>query len=300
MQKEEKYRLCGGTFFVLLSDARKPLLSKAENYKGKKSGITETELLLSLARIVIPDIPEPMSSELKSLRDSTNDFKSCKNWGGGFFRLGDKSVKKSFNERVKSNYYESLNAMSKLVDKYIDAETSTKKDEYLIKALVEVILNDKGISDNQLLYICKNGKPITKSELRNTAEICFQSFLLGIWHFAVTGIKENSIGRKTYEEWCPPHNGSKGSKREYVAAIGENSSLNIHLSYYENDHLCDESSDDVNETENTAETIETEIIDEVKNDDTTAQYIDNSVMVNIGNGLQIKENHGTLNIVLGK
>lgn len=300
MQKEEKYRLCGGTFFVLLSDARKPLLSKAENYKGKKSGITETELLLSLARIVIPDIPEPMSSELKSLRDSTNDFKSCKNWGGGFFRLGDKSVKKSFDERLKNNYSESLTAMSKLVDKYIDAETSTKKDEYLIKALVEVILNDKGISDNQLLYICKNGKPITKSELRNTTEICFQSFLLGIWHFAVTGIKENSIGRKTYEEWCPPHNGSKGSKREYVAAIGENSSLNIHLSYYGNDHLCDESSDDVNETENIEELIETEIVDDIKNDDTAAQHIDNSVMVNIGNGLQIKENHGTLNIVLGK
>lgn len=300
MQKEEKYRLCGGTFFVLLSDARKPLLSKAENYKGKKSGITETELLLSLARIVIPDIPEPMSSELKSLRDSTNDFKSCKNWGGGFFRLGDKSVKKSFDERLKSNYYEGLNAMSKLVDKYIDAGTSTKKDEYLIKALVEVILNDKGISDNQLLYICKNGKPITKSELRNTAEICFQSFLLGIWHFVLTAVDNNTIGKDTYNAWCPPHNGSKGSKREYVAAIGENSSLNIHLSYYENDHLCDEPSDDVDKTENTAETIETEIIDEVKNDDTTARYIDNSVMVNIGNGLQIKENHGTLNIVLGK
>lgn len=300
MKKEEKYRLCGGTFFILLSDARKPLLSKAENYKVKKSGITETELLLSLARIVIPDIPEPMSSELKSIRDSTNDFKSCKNWGGGFFRLGDKSVKKSFDERLKSNYYESLNAMSKLVDKYIDAGTSTKKDEYLIKALVEVILNDKGISDNQLLYICKNGKPITKSELRNTAEICFQSFLLGIWHFVLTAVDNNTIGKDTYNAWCPPHNGSKGSKREYVAAIGENSSLNIHLSYYENDHLCDEPSDDVDKTENTAETIETEIIDEVKNDDTTARYIDNSVMVNIGNGLQIKENHGTLNIVLGK
>lgn len=300
MQKEEKYRLCGGTFFVLLSDARKPLLSKAENYKGKKSGITETELLLSLARIVIPDIPEPMSSELKSLRDSTNDFKSCKNWGGGFFRLGDKSVKKSFDERLKNNYSESLTAMSKLVDKYIDAETSTKKDEYLVKALVEVIMEDDKILPEQLLYIQANGQPIEKKMLSSISEICLQSFLLGIWHFAVTGIKENSIGRKTYEECCPPHNGSKGSKREYVAAIGENSSLNIHLSYYENDHLCDEPSDDVDETENIDELIETEIVDDIKNDDTAAQHIDNSVMVNIGNGLQIKENHGTLNIVLGK
>lgn len=300
MTSEGYYRLCGGTFFVLLSDARKPLLSKDENYNGKKSGITEVELLIELMRIVIPDFVSPSQAELKSFTNAMGKFKSCQTWGGGYLRLNDASVIASFKSRIKNEFQDCLDEMTKLSEKFLEINTDAKKDEYLIKALVEVILNDKGISDNQLLYICKNGKPITKSELRNTTEICFQSFLLGIWHFAVTGIKENSIGRKTYEEWCPPHNGSKGSKREYVAAIGENSSLNIHLSYYENDHLCDEPSDDVDKTENTAETIETEIIDEVKNDDTTAQYIDNSVMVNIGNGLQIKENHGTLNIVLGK
>lgn len=300
MKKEEKYRLCGGTFFVLLSDARKPLLSKNENYMGKKSGITEVELLLALTKIVVPDIPKPMSSELKTLRDNTRDFKSCENWGGGFLRLGDKSIQKSFDERVKSNYSESLTAMSKLVEKYIDAGTSTKKDEYLVKALVEVIIDDKEILDDQLLYICTNGKPITKSELRSTTDICLQSFLLGIWHFVLTVVENNTVGKDTYNKWCPTHDGNKRSKREYVAAIGENSSLNIHLSYYDNDNLCDESSDYVSETENTGESIEAEVVEDVKSDDTTAQYIDNSVMVNTGNGLQIKENHGTLNIVLGK
>ena len=300
MKKDEKYRLCGGTFFVLLSDARKPLLSKAENYKGKKSGITEVELLLALTKIVVPDIPEPMSSELKTLRDNTRDFKSCENWGGGFLRLGDKSIQKSFDERVKNNYSESLTAMSKLVEKYVDTRTSTKKDEYLVKALVEVIIGDDKILPEQLLYIQANGQPIEKKMLSSISEICLQSFLLGIWHFALTAVENNTVGKDTYNAWCPPHNGSKGSKREYVAAIGENSNLNIHLSYYENDHLCDESSDDVSGMENTAEIVDTEIVDDIENDDTTAQYIDNSVMVNIGNGMQIKENHGTLNIVLGK
>lgn len=300
MKKEEKYRLCGGTFFVLLSDARKPLLSKAENYKGKKSGITEVELLLALTKIVVPDIPEPMSSELKTLRDNTRDFKSCENWGGGFLRLGDKSIQKSFDERVKNNYSESLTAMSKLVEKYVDTRTSTKKDEYLVKALVEVIIGDDKILPEQLLYIQANGQPIEKKMLNSISEICLQSFLLGIWHFALTAVENNTVGKDTYNVWCPPHNGSKGSKREYVAAIGENSDLNIHLSYYENDHLCDESSDDVSGMKNTAEIVDTEIVDDIENDDTVTQYIDNSVMVNIGNGMQIKENHGTLNIVLGK
>ena len=88
--------------------------------------------------------------------------------------------------------------------------------------------------------------------------------------------------------------------REAPLPVRLNISLNIHLSYYDNDNLCDESSDYVSETENTGESIEAEVVEDVKSDDTTAQYIDNSVMVNTGNGLQIKENHGTLNIVLGK
>ncbi len=300
MPNGEKYRLCGGTFFVLLSNARKPMLSKAKNYRGEKSGITETDLLLSLARIVIPDIQNPMSTEMKTLRDGTRDFKSCENWGGGFYRFGDKSVKKSFDERVKHNYTECLNAMSELVDKYIDARTSTKKDEYLVKALVEVIIEDEEILPEQLLYIQPNGRPIEKKQLSGVSEICLQSFLLGIWHFVLTVVDNNIIGKDTYNAWCPPHKNNKGSKREYVAAIGENSSMNLHLSYFEKAHLYNESSEDANETEDTSEQIETEIVDETKNDDVTTQCIDNSVMVNIGNGLQIKENHGTLNIVLGK
>lgn len=300
MQKEEKYRLCGGTFFVLLSDARKPLLSKAENYNGKKSGITEVELLIELMRIVIPDFVSPSQAELRSFINAMGKFKSCQTWGGGYLRLNDASVIASFKSRIKNEFQDCLNAMTKLSEKFLEINTDAKKDEYLVKALVEVIIADDKILPEQLLYIQANGQPIEKKMLSSISEICLQSFLLGIWHFVLTAVDNNTIGKDTYNAWCPPHNGSKGSKREYVAAIGENSSLNIHLSYYENDHLCDEPSDDVDKTENTAETIETEIIDEVKNDDTTARYIDNSVMVNIGNGLQIKENHGTLNIVLGK
>ena len=46
------YRLCGGTFFTLLSHARLPLLTKAENYAGNKSERTEPELLWALTRVV--------------------------------------------------------------------------------------------------------------------------------------------------------------------------------------------------------------------------------------------------------
>ena len=53
MANRDNWRLCGGTFFILISDARNPMPSHAERYMGKQSGITEPETLLALVRIVI-------------------------------------------------------------------------------------------------------------------------------------------------------------------------------------------------------------------------------------------------------
>lgn len=38
-------RLCGGTFFVLLSEARKKMPPKAESYKGKKAVLLKLNCL---------------------------------------------------------------------------------------------------------------------------------------------------------------------------------------------------------------------------------------------------------------
>lgn len=62
MANRDNWRLCGGTFFILISDARNPMPSHAERYMGKQSGITEPETLLALVRIVSPDIPDPLRS----------------------------------------------------------------------------------------------------------------------------------------------------------------------------------------------------------------------------------------------
>lgn len=108
MPNRDKWRLCGGTFFILISDARKAMPSHDEMYMGKKSGITEPETLLALARIVTPDLHTPMRSEEKSWRDGTLDFKSCKGWGWKQYRLGDASARTSFDRRIKNDYSKCL------------------------------------------------------------------------------------------------------------------------------------------------------------------------------------------------
>lgn len=218
-------RLCGGTFFVLLSNARKTLPSKDELIKGKSSGLTEQDLMLSLARLVYPELREPMATEKRTVQNGVTNFKSCKNWGGSFFRLNDRSAITAFKSRFNENYSELLNEMHKLTMAFIEINTSTKKDEYLIKALIETIIQDDEIDPNQKFYI---GQTITKKEFSQIKDICVPAFLLGIWFFVLTEVKDIKIGQETFEKWCPKQ---AGAKREYKGTIGETSKLQIKLSY---------------------------------------------------------------------
>jgi len=193
MSNRDKWRLCGGTFFILISDARKAMPSHDEMYMGKKSGITEPETLFALARIVTPDLPEPMSSEEKSWRDGTFDFKSCKGWGWKQYRFVDASVRASFDSRIKSEYSSCLEQMMTFTNKYLDLRTSTKKDEYLVKAILELLDADEGITDDTRFYANKDGTTITKAELLSSPSVCLESFLLGIWHYCIVCINKNSI-----------------------------------------------------------------------------------------------------------
>lgn len=222
------YRLCGGTFFTLLSHARLPLLTKAENYAGNKSGRTEPELLWALTRVVRPDIPIKPGIAEKSLKDGTRDFKSCISWGHGYFDLGKKSVQKSFDERIRTQYKMTLTLMADVVKNFIDVGSSTKKDEYLVKALVEVLNGDDEIDDDQPLYVLEDGRSLTKKEVCTTREICLQSFLLGLWHYVLTKRETNTVGKATYNDWCPP---KEGARREYEKTIGEDSPRDIRLKY---------------------------------------------------------------------
>lgn len=231
MPTKVKYRLCGGTFFTLLSNARLPMLSKAENYAGNRSGLTEPELLWALSRVVRPDLPSEPATGWKSFKDGTRDFKACINWGPRYFELGKKSVQRAFDGRVRSQYKVTLNSMAELVRNFIDVGSSTKKDEYLVKALVEVLHDDDEIDENQPLYVREDGEPLSKRNISEMKEICLQSFLLGIWHYVLTKVETNIVGQETYNDWCPPKD---RATRNYEKTIGEDSKLDIRLKYLNN------------------------------------------------------------------
>lgn len=209
-------RLCGGTFFVLLSNARKNLLSKADNYKGDSSGIAETDLLIALAKLSTPDLYDVKT---RTLQNNTTFFKSCKNWGGSSFDLKESRSISNLKKRFSEGYDGLVSEMSNIIERFFDE----KKDECLVKALIEVIKQDDEISPEQEFYI---GSSVTKSTLSNIKTIHLSAFLLGIWYYIITEIADNRVGRDTFERWCPAQN---QGKREYCKTIGEDSTLVINV-----------------------------------------------------------------------
>lgn len=265
MTNKGNWRLCGGTFFILISDARKPMPTHDVMYMGKKSGITEPETLWALARIVTPDLPEPMSSEAKSFRDGTLDFKSCKGWGWRHFLFNNTSVRKSFDNRIKSNYDKCLVAMTAFTNKYLDLHSDTRKDEYLVKAILELLDADTTITNNSEFFANKDGMAVTKEKILSSPSVCLESLLLGLWHYCIVCIKKNSIGKETYAEWCPPTEGN--NERPYMAEIGEKSPREVKLTYC---NLSDFVKDNTDKKSNEAYKPKSEVVNTIPESDEQA------------------------------
>lgn len=200
MNETEKQRLCGGTFFTLLLQARKPRTGVREHYMGTADGLSEPKMLVALAKVMTPDMQDPLESMMKTIKGNVFDYKTCKNAGGTYLPFGDAVARTAFDKRVKNDYETALTAMTEFVDGFIDIDSSTKKDERLVRALAELIYLDDSIVADQPFYVNENGTEISKSELLAETEICLQSFLLGVWHFAVLRKEGN-----THEKKPTPH-----------------------------------------------------------------------------------------------
>lgn len=185
-------------------------------------------LLMALAEIAIPDYRVPDASMMTTVKSVTSRYKSCQANGGTYFPFTDVAVVASFDERVKNDYSRCLAAMNSYVEDYIDVCGEAKKDEYLVKALVEVLDSDGAIDNDQEFYVCEDGSAMTKKQICNASQICLQALLLGIWHYIILKVQDNKVGADTYNEWCPARG---GAPRDYTAALGENSTRAITLLY---------------------------------------------------------------------
>jgi len=193
---EESYpRLCGGIFLVLLLQARQSGNSASNYIEGGKDTFVESDVLMALAKIVVPHLQKK-----KSLPSRCSEFKKCeKDFYATVGKVSDKYFS-YFSKHIKNQYKLVLTSMEEIVKDYIALDEDSQID--CVKDLLALICQDKSIKDDDIFYVCEHGLPLKRIAIsEGKMDVYFPAFLLGIWHYAVVNRPDNTIGQATFKSW---------------------------------------------------------------------------------------------------
>ncbi len=233
-------RLCGGTFYVLLRQAVKQRNQARKNCMGENDGLSEPEMFKGLIRVFVPDFSDPARDSFKT---NTSKYKKCAISSSAYLPFQEGSYISVFDAKVRANDLSVLQGMTDFADRFVDCANECKCN-HLVKALLDLILQDSSISDTDVFYIESGGIPCSKAALRTLTKLSFYSFLLGIWHFIVTNRRDNTIGQDTYEHWHAPVD-YVGQTRPFIGTIGAGITAKIALEFdaFDCDTVADDSYD---------------------------------------------------------
>jgi hypothetical protein len=267
-------RLCGGTFFTLVLQALQQRMNAREHYDGDSDGLSDPEVLVGLIKVINPAYTDPGKERLKTI---VNNYKRCESSTSTYFPFSDDQVVAAFDETVRTDYQTALNGMIGFVNNFLDVSKAVHKDANLVRAIVDLIQQDQSIEAETEFYIGQNGEKKKKAALGDLKDVCLPSFLLGVWHYVVVNRKDNSVGKKTYDVWCPS---AGGGQRKYTAHMGEGILDSLTINY----------ADIVEKAETDAEPVETVIIEDVT-EQPVQQTVNNPFVFNFNqygnNGTQI-------------
>lgn len=279
MTKKVDLRLCGGTFFTLFLESRKPLLTANDYYSGDAEPLAGPIALFALAQVMVSDWPSFFGhgNNKRTITGNTSEYKLCKEEGGSIFPFGDNDSKAAFTRHIKEYYYEPLNQMYKAVSAFVDTG-SRRRHDTLVKRLLTLIERDSSITPETLFYVLRNGQPITKAKLLEMTEYDLQPFLLGVWHFAVTRKEGNKVGAETIQILCPS---TGGGQRDYNGALDSFFSRSISVEC-SNPAPCTANSTE-RDDEYAAETMEAEIVEPQDNPDEKEKAADSGSQQTVNN-----------------
>lgn len=200
---------------MLILQALRQRMNAREHYSGDSDGLTDPEVLVGLLKVINSTYEDPGKEKLKTI---ANNYKRCETSTSTYLPFGDDQVINAFDKTIRTDYQTVLNGMIEFVNGFLDLGKSVHKDVSLVRALIDLIQQDKSIKEDDEFYIEPNGQTKKKTVLGGLKEVCLPSFLLGIWHYVVVNRKDNSIGKETYNVWCPS---TGGGQRKYTAHMGE-------------------------------------------------------------------------------
>lgn len=116
MQIRDNIRLCGGTFLILLFEARGTRRNSRMGEGRFSDGKSNTEIFKRLIYATNPEFQMPSG---RSFNTFTSDYKNCRKSDTVSVNLTDDSVIQKFDAIVKTNYYEHLGFFFNLLENSI-------------------------------------------------------------------------------------------------------------------------------------------------------------------------------------
>lgn len=253
--------LCGGIIFDLLLEARKPRHKARDKCKGGSDGLSDPDVMIKFIYIITG---EDTNITGETLKKSTSEYKSCRLSHSTYIPFDEISTITTFDAAVKSKNPDLLKRVSEFIDQFINLN----KAEWLVKALIEVIVKDVEIAPTDKFTVTREYRA-NPLELKNVTKVELQPFLLSVLHYMILYRQDNEKGRATFESWF--RRTSNRAEWKFSSDIGQTMTQSIKVDY------IDLSKEDF--IEDDEETIESEGFSEEKESSKT-KIINNNTIVN--------------------
>lgn len=192
--------LCGGVLFSFLVELHSDTAQKYHEFQRGKTNINQTEIMGRLKEIIHPAYSHNSHEENLTLKKTASEYRTCKSDGGKIIPFEQSEyVKLGFDKSVKEQYEKVLKQMTAFT-----TECFPTRNDSAMRTLVErtliLIRDDNSIEDDTPFFINENGSSISKKNLMDKKNFCFQAFLVGAWHYIITRPTKNKNGRQTFEK----------------------------------------------------------------------------------------------------
>lgn len=243
MANQSKKRLCGGTFLVLLLDAKgKRQTTRSNGRKG--DGRNNPDVFEKLLKLTVPDFIRP--TEGRTFNTFTTEYKNCRESDTPSVCLTYDETIHQFDSSVRNNYQVMAAAFDNFIKYAVDVPTHGKR---LVASLLDLIDMDD-IPGTQEFYIRPDGTAVCKADILNEEQYCISSFILGVWHYIVCNVKDNETTEcKATLEYLLGPKGEARAGREVNCNIGLSriSEINVdfELPYGEDKDANDDEDDEL-------------------------------------------------------
>ncbi len=234
-------RLSGGIFLTLILQSLPDRTGSRQRCEGESDGLSDANVLKGLIRVIDSSYQGTKESSMKTL---VNGYKSCIHSNGESLPFDDKVKINAFDKKIKTQYHLAKAEMEKFVSKFINLDDGGEKYRLLVSALIELIQKDKNIESDSEFYI-QEGSAVKKKDFCSLKSVELAGFLVGVWHYIVTNIKNNKVGKITYDRLCP--RGEKGARRKYQGNLGIGNSLSLRIIAPEKEVVADVSENQNND-----------------------------------------------------